>query len=1242
MSATRLTDGHIAKLVRDARDPKPADTTKLKSGEMQLFSYYKPSLEAGDYVIEATQTVTSGNQSLQFWNTKASDAQGNQAGQEFEVVVPRFSLDPKLINSYYPPDGHQDEARILPHLVLNDPHYPWEISPGKTQNLAEPIDPDTITNQSGETKTVKRSMVPWVALLVFNPDDLHFTTLDEPKSLNLPGFKVDADLKMQNANGTFSMQVKDYFSTVAESARIDYAAGFTGDDTGLAEITGSTDLVNIIFPTKDLVTKLFSISDSPKPMAPNSGSQPSSPQAPDPPPHQGIEQYKYMAHVRHINTEGCPDAGVEEEGMFSIVVSPRPGALHDSVLSGNVWKDLPSDLSQPRTQVVHLISIEHLDSTLDSWINPPTTSPSSPNAPAPPTDRVGLVSLFSWIYQTLPPNPVNFVDTMRNLTENRQMLRIDDKLLFQLESGANAAPSDGNVKSQVSKILADRLKMGYTLSRWRTQTGEESTALNRGALVPLNVPSPPAPATIPDCSTTSQDYQILDPQTGLMDLSYSSAWQLGKLLAISDTAFSAALMRFRSVVRNAAADNTRMQLNDMTPGKDLFKTVLPVMQSVQKKSIGQTGDPQRIKAPVNRTVLADVTDSTALPVLKEYLQKAIASNAASGKDAQGNPIPYTGFDKTKPSNSDWPIIHDWLAEKLLLGGIPPQYLIPEPSFVPPESLRFFYIDDFWLDCLLDGALSVANHMDEKDDFVRREIKKIFNGYLDNVIPDAGIKPQIPCCGFIIRSKLVKAMPDMRITVKWNDPDNRSPVCRWTKWDDQTLMCLLDRQFQELSSITLAQPQHQQRYAIGSSISAVEGSEDVTFVLARLSTQPPGIFPDEGKELSKATTTNWLNFPNRCLRIQEMANGIHQALLDRSTTEKPYVDKTANSCEVGLELNDPSYFFQLTPPPAIDNTPHDRSGQVLTPPPPTGSHNRQLFVRDPPETSVSEATKPQSMTNRSELKASVMNTKSIPSAPKASSQSQRLLPTTRSPHQQLRMQPRPPPNPNKKTALPPPAGRPSISNLTRKFKLIVFADYKGPPTRVQMPGHDNYAKDDFVPARNIFYFDLIFDLRKVVTKSAYHLVKIAVDIPMHTQNSPTDAIHETLVSDTYDGAGVRMLSNQRFIPFLTYDSSNNVSNMHIELIPRSTNLDYEIVLDDDRTAELSFRLAEPRISDVLANTTAVEVDGERRKLEVGKCLVRWTEYYSTSAFPDGEATPFGTYAVIKTGATDDKVDPRDGV
>lgn len=50
---------------------------------------------------------------------------------------------------------------------------------------------------------------------------------------------------------------------------------------------------------------------------------------------------------------------------------------------------------------------------------------------------------------------------------------------------------------------------------------------------------------------------------------------------------------------------------------------------------------------------------------------------------------------------------DWLGRLRLLYGIPFDYLVPDERLLPPESIRFFYVDRNWTDRLVDGALSVG-------------------------------------------------------------------------------------------------------------------------------------------------------------------------------------------------------------------------------------------------------------------------------------------------------------------------------------------------------------------------------------------------------------------------------------------------------------------------------------------------------------------------------------------------------
>ena len=99
-------------------DPRAIVPPLPPTGQEQLYNFYLPSLESGEHTITVTQTI------------KRSDGQDEtlipEATQDFEVVGPRFSLPDGEVHSTYPPQGHGDHLNILPHVVLEDPHLPWE------------------------------------------------------------------------------------------------------------------------------------------------------------------------------------------------------------------------------------------------------------------------------------------------------------------------------------------------------------------------------------------------------------------------------------------------------------------------------------------------------------------------------------------------------------------------------------------------------------------------------------------------------------------------------------------------------------------------------------------------------------------------------------------------------------------------------------------------------------------------------------------------------------------------------------------------------------------------------------------------------------------------------------------------------------------------------------------------------------------------------------------------------------
>ena len=76
-----------------------------------------------------------------------------------------------------------------------------------------------------------------------------------------------------------------------------------------------------------------------------------------------------------------------------------------------------------------------------------------------------------------------------------------------------------------------------------------------------------------------------------------------------------------------------------------------------------------------------------------------------------------------PMSSDYAKILEWCMDAWFLQGIPMHYIIPDPAFVPKETIRTFYVDQNWFKVFFDGALSVTEHFTEQDE-VRAELNPL--------------------------------------------------------------------------------------------------------------------------------------------------------------------------------------------------------------------------------------------------------------------------------------------------------------------------------------------------------------------------------------------------------------------------------------------------------------------------------------------------------------------------------------
>ena len=77
----------------------------------------------------------------------------------------------------------------------------------------------------------------------------------------------------------------------------------------------------------------------------------------------------------------------------------------------------------------------------------------------------------------------------------------------------------------------------------------------RGPLVPLNYDKPKQIQEPVSCADELLRY---DPDTGLFDVTYAVAWQLGRLLALQNHSFALALNRVRRALRAEAERQMRL------------------------------------------------------------------------------------------------------------------------------------------------------------------------------------------------------------------------------------------------------------------------------------------------------------------------------------------------------------------------------------------------------------------------------------------------------------------------------------------------------------------------------------------------------------------------------------------------------------------------------------------------------------------------------------------------------------
>ncbi|KKK18834.1 hypothetical protein AOCH_003089, partial [Aspergillus ochraceoroseus] len=841
-----------------------ASRFSLQVGEQKLSSSYVPGLRAGTYQVSVDQTVKA--------NTTTPEKTLPTQTQVFNVLAPQFALAADCIYSTFPAAGASAPVTCLPHVVLNDPLLPWERVADELSQRKPPA--DDIPNR-----------VPWLACLTFQVDELRlsedqlngehslFARMPKPEKPRVQSATMAVDLDVAN------LRQFDPDQTVFPTHRIE----------GVTETRASVILVR-----PDIFTPLVTTFD-------RHGQ-------PQPQTKCDVSRYRFLAHVRHIHTDGMAHAGAEEESherSFGIVVSHRTG---------------PPSGNKPTMLVSHLVSIESVYKM---------------DFPLDPNKVVGLPSLFSWTHMCLPPQMMDIPGSMSNLAETRTMLQ---------PALVSLPPKDAVDEDPSYRLVHQRLQDGYSLVRWRTQTGDETIALTRGPLVPSMVDNKLHGRQ----SNSGQSLQILDRKLGIMDISYSTAWNLGRALAMADATFTAALCRVRKAILQEGTDQTRIQVLKATgvPFKDkreLIRGLKSLTEGLAHMSLAEDLPREhRWQRPPERIPVHSLDSTLVDAVYQDELNRAAYKLASGYRESQDEvekadegvfPAPYD--EHNIPYSADWTVVLRFVLDLRFLIPVPFHYLVPDMSYLPQESLRFFHIDENWVHALVDGALSLGNHVDREKDRAREAIHNALLRY--HVLPHAELDeaPPVPMYGFLLRSNLVTQFPDLRVTVKSTMPSTSAIssdclLARHEVVDPGIMLGLLTQAPDSSYNLIFTQPPHQQCFTLaktltGSTISipykkmySEEGhdSDDdrghplTTETWTRVTDPPPAGSPLD----DRGVVYLWGSKPElediRMLHVENLARNVYDAL----KSKLPYTETKPTAAMMGIQLNDPCWQLEITPPP----------------------------------------------------------------------------------------------------------------------------------------------------------------------------------------------------------------------------------------------------------------------------------------------------------------------------------------
>jgi hypothetical protein len=218
-----------------------------------------------------------------------------------------------------------------------------------------------------------------------------------------------------------------------------------------------------------------------------------------------IADLPFLAHARQVNTDGKEILGLVADGYFSVLIGNR----------------LPKTGAQNSALVV---SLEGQQSRLRG------------NAAPPAGTFVRVAVLASWNF-TAAAARGDFIEILRAIPDLGGV-----ELLQMPHDEFTGTLTTAETTAQVA------LETGYVPLLNNTRAGEETTSWYRSPGVPEATSLDPfGPYAISDMAIRYDPGPMdgVTPGSGLFNATYACAWQIGRLLALSDSAFARMLYSWR-------------------------------------------------------------------------------------------------------------------------------------------------------------------------------------------------------------------------------------------------------------------------------------------------------------------------------------------------------------------------------------------------------------------------------------------------------------------------------------------------------------------------------------------------------------------------------------------------------------------------------------------------------------------------------------------------------------------------